>query len=105
MRFPKGEKTLPDIGFDVIPPIDGGFFLTLFFLFNVILEQSTIPNMMITISLLSLAIRCLFHEKGIVIIRRFMVVHGICALLRCFVIATTSYPGLKFVMQNSQQSI
>ena len=57
--------------------------------------------MMITISLLSMAIRCLFHEKGITIIRRFMIVHGICALLRCFVIATTSYPGLSLVTKFS----
>jgi len=78
MRYPKHIADLPDLGFEIIPVLDT--------------QDTTIPNAMLLVGLIGTVIRCFFHDKGITIIRRFLVIHGSCALLRCICMVATSYP-------------
>jgi len=78
MRYPKGMPDLPDLGFDLLPVMDR--------------QETTVPNAMLLIALIGTVFRALFHDKGVTMIRRFLVIHGSCALLRCICMVATSYP-------------
>jgi len=78
MRYPKNLPDLPDLGFEILPVLD--------------YQQTTIPNTLLLLALVGTLVRALFHDKGATIIRRFLVVHGTTALLRCVCLAGTSYP-------------
>jgi len=78
MRYPKEVPDLPDLGFELIPVMDR--------------QDTTIPNALLLIALIGSVVRCLFHDKGITVIRRFFVIHGLCALFRCVCMVATSYP-------------
>jgi len=78
MRYPKEMPDLPDLGFDVLPIMDR--------------QETTIPNAMLLIAVIGTILRAIFHEKGVTLIRRFLVIHGSCALLRCICMVATSYP-------------
>jgi len=84
MRYPRQSGELPDLGFAVLPA----------------LHQEQYPNHILLICLLTSIARFLFHRKGITIIRRFMAIHGITALLRCVTLVATSYPDPSFVCQD-----
>jgi hypothetical protein len=76
MRYPRQSGELPDLGFAVLPP----------------LHREQYPNNILLICLLCSIGRFLFHRKGLTIIRRFMAIHAITALLRCVTLVATSYP-------------
>jgi len=78
MRYPKVKYDLPDLGFQILPVMDR--------------QETTIPNSMLLVALIGAVLRCLFHDKGITIIRRFLFIHGTTALLRCICLVATSYP-------------
>jgi len=78
IRYPKVNLDLPDLGFEIIPVMDK--------------QQTTIPNSMLLVGLLGGVLRCVLHDKGITIIRRFLVIHGTTALIRCICLVATSYP-------------
>jgi len=86
-RFPKDGSPLPDLGFEFLP---------------VGTHNEHIPNNILFICLLSSLTRFIFHKKGLTIIRRFMIVHGISALLRCATLVTTSYPDPSQVCRGYQ---
>jgi len=81
IRYPKASNVLPDVGFDIIPAI----------------YSSTIPNSLLTIAMVATALRLAVHRKGITIMRRFMVVHGVTALMRGITMVATSYPDPSLV--------
>lgn len=76
MRYPREGGELPDLGFAVLPAM----------------HNEQIPNHFLTLCLVISIIRFLFHKKGLTIIRRFMTIHAITALLRCVTLVATSYP-------------
>jgi len=78
MRYPKHLPDLPDLGFELLPIMDQ--------------QQTTIPNTLLLLALVGTGVRALFHDKGATIIRRFLIIHGTTALLRCICLAGTSYP-------------
>jgi len=84
MRYPRQTGELPDLGFAVLPA----------------LHREQYPNHILLICLLTSIARFLFHRKGITIIRRFMAIHGITALLRCVTLVATSYPDPSFVCRD-----
>lgn len=81
LRYPRGGDALPDIGFEILPAA----------------HNEHIPNNILLISILASLLRFLFHRKGLTIMRRFMAIHGITALLRCVTLVTTSYPDPSLV--------
>lgn len=86
MRYPRQGGELPDLGFDVLPAI----------------HKEQYPNHILTTCLLVSIVRFLFHRKGLTIIRRFMTIHAITALLRCVTLVSTSYPDPSFVCRDYQ---
>jgi len=84
IRYPKQSEVLPDLGFDLTPAV----------------HSSRIPNTILTIGIVSTALRMTFHKKGITILRRFMVVHAITALMRGLTMVATSYPDPSLVCNN-----
>lgn len=86
LRFPKNSTPLPDLGFEVLPAT----------------QSEHAPNNILLICIISSVIRFLFHRKGLTIIRRFMAIHAITALLRCATLVTTSYPDPSQVCRNYQ---
>lgn len=86
LRYPRESGVLPDIGFELLPASNN--------------EQ--IPNHILLICILTTFIRLIFHRKGLTIMRRFMAIHGITALLRCITLFTTSYPDPSLVCRTYQ---
>jgi len=80
MRYPRHGAELPDLGFYILPA----------------LNKPKYPDDILLICLFISIIRFLFHRKGLTIIRRFMAIHGITALLRCVTLVATSYPDPSF---------
>jgi len=76
MRFPKDAPLLPDVGFDMFPEYNNSMFAhgVLFFCIGYLL------------------VRTLFHPRGITMIRRFAIVHGLCAIMRAITLIAPSYP-------------
>jgi len=81
IRYPKKSEVLPDVGFDILPAV----------------HENSIPNTILTVSIVCTAIRLVMHQKGITILRRFMIVHGITALMRGLTMVATSYPDPSLV--------
>jgi len=80
MRYPRQSVELPDLGFYILPAVN----------------KAKYPDHILLICLFTSLIRFIFHRKGLTIIRRFMVIHGITALLRCVTLVATSYPDPSF---------
>jgi len=86
MRYPRQGGELPDLGFAVLPA----------------LHREHYPNKILMICLFCSLVRFLFHRKGITLMRRFMTIHAITALLRCVTLVATSYPDPSFVCRDYQ---
>jgi len=84
MRYPRQGGELPDLGFAVLPA----------------LHREQYPNKILVICLVCSIGRFLFHRKGLTIIRRFMTIHAITALLRCITLVATSYPDPSFICRD-----
>jgi membrane-associated phospholipid phosphatase len=86
MRYPRQGGELPDLGFAVLPA----------------LHKEQYPNKILMICLFCSLVRFIFHRKGITMMRRFMAIHAITALLRCVTLVATSYPDPSFVCRDYQ---
>jgi membrane-associated phospholipid phosphatase len=75
-RFPQDQPTLPDLGFDMFPAYS-----------NVMLAHG-----ILFVCIGYLLIRTIFHPRGITMIRRFAIMHGICCALRSLTLVSTTYP-------------
>jgi len=84
LRYPRQGGELPDLGFYILPALNKGKY----------------PDYILIICMLVSALRFLFHRKGVTIVRRFMVIHGITALLRCVTLVATSYPDPSFACRD-----
>jgi len=78
MRYPRQISELPDLGFEILPVLDN--------------QNTNIPNGLMTFAIVATVVRALFHDKGVTMVRRFLVIHGVTALFRCVCLAATSYP-------------
>jgi len=77
LRYPKHKEPLPDLLFDIIPAN---------------YEFEWLPNLLLLLLALASIIRCIFFRRGLTVIRRFFLLHGISSLLRSATLAATSYP-------------
>jgi hypothetical protein len=76
MRAPS-LPDLPDFGFELLPAF---------------IESDTIANKLLAITGLFTFSRCLFHQKGILMLRRFAFLWTILIIGRCTTLLATSYP-------------
>jgi len=75
-RFPRDQPVLPDLGFDLFPAYS-----------NVMVSHG-----ILFFCIAFLLVRTILHPRGITMIRRFAIVHGIACLFRSITLISTTYP-------------
>jgi len=85
MRAPTNVPDLPDLGFDLLPPL---------------LEDDLFGNALLPVVGVSTIVRAIFHKHGLTMARRLVFLWTILVLGRCTTLVATSYPDASFSCRN-----
>jgi len=77
IRAPDNVPDLPDLGFQLLPSL---------------YEKDSIGNSLLGITGAFTFLRCMFHRRGITMIRRFLFLWMVLIIGRCTTLVATSYP-------------